>query len=102
IARPLQETGDPALAGHLRTCLDCNMQKHARYFEAPPGLEEKIRDSLRRESVPAQPLAAPWAARWRTLGIAAAALLAISLGANVAFLRSRIDPRQTLAATLLS
>jgi anti-sigma factor RsiW len=64
------------------------------YYEAPPGLEEKIRQSLRRET------AAPVIPR--RLAIAAAALLAASLAANIAFLISRPDPRELTATAVLS
>ena len=47
-ARRLMETNDPALAQHLLSCLSCIMRTQARYYEAPPGLEEKIRRNLRR------------------------------------------------------
>jgi anti-sigma factor RsiW len=67
---------------------------HARYYEAPPGLEEKIRQSLRREGTAASP--------WPWLAIAASLLLAASVGWNVALVRSRVDARQLVAENVLS
>ncbi len=48
-ARLMMENNDPALAEHLLSCQSCIMRTHARYYEAPPGLEQRIRQSLRRE-----------------------------------------------------
>jgi anti-sigma factor RsiW len=93
-ARRLMETNDPALAQHLLSCLSCIMRTQARYYEAPPGLEQKIRRSLSREN------SAP--APWRWMAIAASVLLIVSLGWNIALLRSRVDPQQLLAANVLS
>jgi anti-sigma factor RsiW len=70
------------------------MGEHARYYEAPPGLEEKIRRSVQRES------AAGW--HWRWLALAAALLLVASVAGNVALLRSRVDQRELLAGEVLS
>jgi anti-sigma factor RsiW len=93
-ARLMMQTNDPALATHMLSCPSCILQTHARYYEAPPGLERKIRQSLRREN------SAP--APWRWLAIAASLLLAASVVWNLALLRSRIDPQQFLAANVLS
>jgi anti-sigma factor RsiW len=93
-ARRLMETNDPALAQHLLSCLSCIMRTQARYYEAPLGLEQKIRRSLRAESSSPSP--------WRWMAIAAAVLLVVSVGWNVALLRSRVDPQQLLAANVLS
>ena len=49
IARRMSETNDPALAQHQRSCPSCIVGAHARYYEAPPTLERKIRARLRRE-----------------------------------------------------
>lgn len=93
-ARLMMETNDPALAEHLLSCQSCILRTHARYYEAPPGLEAKIRQSLRLEgSTPSN---------WRWLAIAASLLLAASLTWNIALLRSRVAPRQLLAANVLS
>ena len=93
-ARLLMETNDPALAEHLLTCPSCVVRTHARYYDAPPGLERKIRRSLREEnSTPPS---------WRWLAIAASLLLAASVTWNVALLRSRVDPQQLLAANVVS
>ena len=94
-ARLMMENNDPALADHLRSCESCIMRTHALYYEAPPGLEDKIRARLRKESAP-PPL--PW--RW--MAIAASVLLAVSLGWNVSMLRSRVDPGEALAADVVS
>ena len=93
-ARLLMETNDPALAEHLLSCPSCIIRTHARYYEAPPGLEQKIRQSLRRETSHARALAL--AGHCRVL------LLVASLAWNVALLRSRVDPQQLVAANVLS
>ena len=56
-ARRLMETNDPALAEHVLSCPSCIIGTHARYYEAPPGLERKIRQSLRRRAVRAAAMA---------------------------------------------
>jgi anti-sigma factor RsiW len=94
IGRHMMDVNDPALAAHLRSCPSCIIQTRARYYEAPPGLEQKIRQSLRPEE------AKPWV--WRSVAIAAALLLAASVTWNIAPLRSRVDPRQLLAVNVLS
>lgn len=93
-ARLLMETNDPALAGHLLSCQSCIIRTQARYYEAPPGLEQKIRQSLRQEN--SKP------STWRWLAIAASLLLVGSVAWNIALLRSRVDPQQLLAANVLS
>lgn len=94
IARRMMETNDPALALHLRTCQSCAIRTQARYFEAPPGLEERIRAQLKKEDGAPMP--------WRLMAIAAAVLLAASLTWNVAMLRSRMAPAQVLAGDVVS
>jgi len=93
-ARRLMETNDPALADHVLSCPSCMIGTHAPYYEAPPGLERKIRRSL-----PRQPSAPP---AWRWLAIAASLLLGVSVTWNVAQFRSRLDPEQLLADNVLS
>jgi anti-sigma factor RsiW len=93
-ARILTETNDPRLEEHLRSCPSCMVGYHARYYEAPPGLEEKIRGSLRREISPP--------ARWQWMAIAASVLLTASVIGNVALLRSRSAASQVLADDVLS
>jgi anti-sigma factor RsiW len=93
-ARVLMENNDPALAQHLLSCQSCILRTHARYYEAPPGLEAKIRQSLRGENSTPAP--------WRWLAIAASVLLAASLTWNLVLLQSRVAPRQLLAANVLS
>ena len=90
-AQRLMESNDPGLAEHVLTCPSCMIGTHARYYEAPVGLERKIRESLRREG-PAGPES------WRWLAIAACLLLSISAAWNVAQLRSRVDPEQLVGA----
>lgn len=94
IARRLMETNDPALHQHTRSCLSCAIGAHARYYQAPPELEARIRASLRREKVRLMP--------WRWLAVAAALLLAVSAAWNVALLRERVSPHETLAIDVLS
>jgi anti-sigma factor RsiW len=94
IARRMMESNDPALAEHLLSCPSCIVRTQARYYEAPPALEQKIRQSLRRENVIRMP--------WRWLAIAASLLLAVSVAWNLVLLRSRVDPQRLLADDLLS
>jgi anti-sigma factor RsiW len=70
------------------------IRDHARYYQAPAGLEQKILASLRRENAPPQV--------WRWLAIAALLLLGVSLAANLALWRSRVSPQQMLAGNILS
>jgi anti-sigma factor RsiW len=93
-ARRMMETNDPALDQHLLACPSCRIRTHARYYEAPPGLEQKILRGLPTQSGPSL--------RWRWLALAACLLLAVSLAWNFALLRSRVDPRQLLAADVVS
>jgi anti-sigma factor RsiW len=81
-ARRMIEDDDPALAQHLLTCQSCVIRTQARYYEAPPGLEQKIRQSLRQEA------AAP--SSWRWLAIAASLLLIASVTWNIVLLRSHV------------
>jgi anti-sigma factor RsiW len=96
-ARSLMESNDPALKNHLLSCLPCIMRTQAKYYEAPLGLEQKIRKSLRQE-IASTPTPSPW--RW--MAIAASVLLAISGTWNVMLMRSRVAPQQVLAADVLS
>jgi anti-sigma factor RsiW len=93
-ARRMMETNDPALAQHQRSCPSCIVGTHARYYEAPPALEQKIRQSLRQEAAAPVP--------WRWLAIAASLLLVVSAAWNLVLLRSRVDPQQLLASDVLS
>ena len=93
-ARRLMETNDPALAEHMLSCQSCIVRTHARYYEAPPGLEQKIRLRLREEKSTRSP--------WRWLAIAASLLLVASVAWNIALLRSRVDPQQLVADDVLS
>jgi anti-sigma factor RsiW len=90
----LAENNDPALAEHVQSCLSCAISANASYYEAPRGLEEKVRRSLRHEA------AAP--PNWRVWAVAAAALLVASLAGNLMLLTSRPDPWQFTATNILS
>jgi anti-sigma factor RsiW len=94
IARRMMENDDPGLADHLRSCQSCVIRTRARYYDAPDGLEQKIRGRLKKE-VPAP---APW--RW--MAIAATVLLVASVTWNISLFRSRVDPRQLLAEDVVS
>jgi anti-sigma factor RsiW len=94
IARRMMENHDPGLADHLRSCQSCIMRIHARYYDAPPGLEQKIHGQIRKESAALLP--------WRWMAIAASVLLVASLTWNISVLRTRVDPRQVLAADVVS
>jgi anti-sigma factor RsiW len=94
IALRLMETDDAALAEHLLTCPSCAIGAHATYYEAPPSLEQKIRQSLRRET--------SRSTNWRWLAMAACLLLGVSLTGNLALLRSRVDLGQVLAEDVVS
>ncbi len=93
-ARRLTETNDPGLAQHLLSCSSCVVQMNARYYDAPAGLERKIRQSLRREVSSPLP--------WRWMAIAASVLLMASATWNIVILRSRVDPQQVIAGEVLS
>lgn len=93
-ARILIENSDPGLAEHQRSCASCMIGANAPYYEATPGLEQKIRQSLRRESVAPSP--------WRWLAIAASLLLVASVAGNIVLLTSRVAPRQLIAEDVLS
>jgi anti-sigma factor RsiW len=94
IARTMIANQDPALADHILSCIPCIMRTQARYYQAPPGLHQKIRRQLRLQNSPAS--------HWRWMAIAAAALLVASLIWNIALLRSRVDPQAQLASNVLS
>ena len=65
------------------------MRTNARYYEAPAGLEEKIRLRLQKE----KSAAVPWGSlSWRWMAIAASVLLVASVTWNISMLRSRVDP----------
>ena len=94
IARRMMENHDPELADHLRSCQSCIMRTHARYYEAPPELEQKIRGQIRKERAAPLP--------WRWMAIAASVLLVASLTWNISMLRTRIDRQQVLASDIVS
>jgi anti-sigma factor RsiW len=95
-ARLMMENNDPGLDDHLLSCPSCIMRTHAQYYEAPPGLAEKIRGQLRKENPAPRPM--PW--RW--MAIAASVLLVASVTWNVSMFRSRVDPQQALAGDVVS
>jgi anti-sigma factor RsiW len=103
-AKLMIETNDPALQEHLLSCIPCIMRTRARYYEAPPGLERNIRQSLREEtSTQSRWRPSGWQAlHWQWMAIAASILLVASLIGNVVMLRSRVDQRQMLASNILS
>ncbi len=96
-ARILAEQDAAALASHKETCLSCAIGANAPYYEAPPGLERRILQNLRRETAPSS-----WLRHWRLAAIAASVLLLISLSANVELFRSRISTQQLTADAVLS
>jgi anti-sigma factor RsiW len=96
-ARLLAENNDPALAEHLESCPSCVIGAHALYYEAPPGLERKIRQSLRRETK-----AHSYLQDWRLAAIAASLLLIASLAANIQLFRSRVPAQQLTADAVIS
>ena len=79
-ARLMMESNDPRLADHLRSCQSCMVGTHARYYEAPAGLERRISGALRKENSTPVP--------WRWMAIAASVLLVASLTWNISMLRS--------------
>jgi len=93
-AQRLMKTNDPALARHLLSCPSCIVRTNARYYDAPAGLERKIRQTLRHEISAPPP--------WRWLAIAASVLLMASIAWNIAMLRSRVEPQQAIASDVLS
>jgi anti-sigma factor RsiW len=94
VAQRMMETNDPALARHLVSCMACIMRTQASYYEAPPDLERKIRQSLRHQNSPSS--------TWRWLAIAASVLLVVSGTWNIVLFRSRISPQQIVAGDVLS
>jgi anti-sigma factor RsiW len=94
-ARLLLEDNDPALAEHLEACLSCLLGANAPYYEAPPGLEQRIRRSLRREIPTPHSYLRMWA-------IAASLLLTASLAGNLTLFTSRVNPQTLMADAVLS
>lgn len=92
--RMLLEQDSEALAEHLQSCVSCAIGVHGAYYEAPQGLEEKVRRDLRREVEAASP--------WRAWAIAASVMLAASLAGNLTLFQSRVSPRQVAADAVLS
>ena len=75
IARRLMESGDAGLRLHTESCLSCAIGEHARYYEAPAGLETRIRAALRAEA--RTPVYRQW---W---AVAAVVVLAVSGGIGI-------------------
>jgi anti-sigma factor RsiW len=92
--RLLTEANDSGLIDHVMSCPSCFVGTRACYYEAPANLEDKIRQRLRRET------AAPDYSR--RLAIAASVLLIASVTGNVALLRTRVTPPQSVASDVLS
>jgi anti-sigma factor RsiW len=88
------DSDDPALTEHLQSCVSCAIGANARYYEAPRGLEEKVRRSLHRETT------AP--SFWRLWAIAASVLLVASFAGNLKLLTSRMSPQELTADAMLS
>jgi anti-sigma factor RsiW len=99
------------VAAHLAACSACaamhaqllelrdGIRAHAPYYRAPAGLRDRVRASVRQaDSQDARQSAGPW--RW--LAIAAAILLAISAGWNIALFRSRSSVGDSIAQNVLS
>jgi len=75
---------------HIAVCQSCaethrrhqalstGLREHAPRYEAPPHLRDRIQRALRRSTLP-----------WPAMALAASILLAVSLGWNIALLRSR-------------
>jgi len=92
--RRLMETNDPAFAAHALSCASCLIATHARYYEAPPGLEQRIRGRLDLER--------PAPSAWFRLAAAACLLLTASVVWNVVQFRSRVNREQLIAADVVS
>ena len=92
--RILMETNDSGLADHIMSCPSCLVGTRACYYQAPAGLEDRIRQRLRRET------AAPAYSHW--LAIAASVLLIASVTGNVALLRLRVTQQQSVASDVVS
>jgi anti-sigma factor RsiW len=105
------------LEEHLANCDECgetfarskqlqsDVRTQAPYYRAPAGLEDSVRDVLRRSvssEATAAPRHAPLYAPWRWGAIAASVLLMLSLGWNFAEMRSRTTEREVVAEELLS
>lgn len=99
------------LQQHIATCPDCaafqhglemlrtSVREQAPYYQAPPHLQTRVLEAVRRSPTaprrPAQP-----GANW--LAIAASLLLALSLIGNVWLLQSRQSGRDLVAREILS
>jgi len=94
----------PELAEHLESCPDCRkmqeeimvlrniVHEQAPYHRAPASLKRRILAQTR----------GPRPVPWNWLALAASVLLVASIAGNVALLRSRVSPKQLLAANLIS
>jgi anti-sigma factor RsiW len=92
---------------HLTTCDSCaealaqlgalraDIRRHAPYYRAPAGLQDRIRVAVRRADRQAGGL-------WRWLAMAASILLAASLASNVALWQSHSSRADTLAENIFS
>lgn len=113
----LDEELDSALRSELRehladchSCLEAyarlqdqkaDIRENAPHYEAPAVLAESVRAAVRREA--ASERATPKVhTAWRWAALAASVLLVVSLGWNLALVRSRTADRDILAENLLS
>jgi len=100
----IESASTPDLAEHLESCPECRkmreemmvlrnvVREQAPYYRAPAALRQRILAQSR------SPKPVPW--NW--LALAASVLLVASIAGNVALLRSRVSPRELLAANLIS
>jgi anti-sigma factor RsiW len=101
------------LEEHLAGCEACSevfreakqlqqdVRLNAPYYRAPSGLEDAVREGLRRKAAgPGQVVSI--SPRWRWAAIAASVLLMLSLGWNVKEMRSRPGEGDVLAQEILS
>ncbi len=93
-ARRLMENNDPALAEHVNACPSCVIGANAPYYQAPPGLEQKILRSLGGQTA-----GSPY---WRWGAIAATVLLVTSAAVNIGLFQSRRSTQQLTAEAVLS
>lgn len=101
----LEAAQGAGLERHLADCPECSaalarlreqktrLRAEAPYFDAPAGLERRLREALRREAARELP--------WRWMAIAAALLLAVSVSWNVQQWRSR-TAASSMAADVLT
>jgi anti-sigma factor RsiW len=101
------------LEEHLAGCEACSevlretkqlqedVRLNAPYYRAPSGLEDSVREGLRREAA-GRGRVVSISPRWRWAAIAASVLLMLSLGWNVKEMRSRPGEADLLEQEILS